>query len=166
MLSPEVMKQLNLPAFSFRILHRAGKPYIFDDFRKRYVALTPEEWVRQHFLRWLKDHLGYPGGLMAVEASLQYNRMPRRADAIIYGTGGNPLMIIECKAPEVAITQDVFDQVARYNYPFGVGYLVVTNGREHFCCVRDEKKQTWQFLEEVPPFSRLNSSPGTAPNKE
>ncbi len=150
------MQQLNLPAASLNIQDRSGKLYVFDLFRKRYVMLTPEEWVRQHFLRYLHEHKAYPAGLIAVEASLKYNRMARRADAIIYGSSGKPLMIIECKAAHIPISQDVFDQVARYNFPFGVAFLVVTNGLQHFCMLRDAASQEWVALNEIPPFQDIN----------
>ncbi len=151
------MQQLNLPAASLSIQNRSGKPYVFDLFRKRYVLLTPEEWVRQHFLRYLTEHKDYPSGLIAVEASLKYNRMARRADAIVYGSSGKPLMIIECKAAHIPITQDVFDQVARYNFPFGVAFLVVTNGMKHFCMLRDESAGQWVALDDIPAFHYINT---------
>ncbi len=149
------MHELNLPSFPLKIIKREGKRFVFDVFRKRYVVLSPEEWVRQNFLWWLKTHKGFPASLMVVEASLQYNRMPRRADAIVYGHKRKPVMIIECKSAEQKITQDVFDQVARYNFPFGVPYLLVTNGLEHFCCVRDNKAGAWRFLDEIPDYSAV-----------
>ncbi len=151
------MQQLNLPAASLNVRNRSGKPYVFDLFRKRYVLLTPEEWVRQHFLRYLYEHKSYPAGLIAVEASLKYNRMVRRADAIVYGSSGKPLMIIECKAPHIPISQDVFDQVARYNFPFGVAFLVVTNGMQHFCMLRDEAAQQWAAMDDIPHFHDINT---------
>ncbi len=126
-------------------------------FRKRFVVLTPEEWVRQNFLRFLCDYKSYPAGLIAVEASLQYNRMARRADAIVYGSSGKPLMIIEFKAADVKITQDVFDQVARYNFSFGVNYLIVTNGIQHYCVQMDTGTGTWETLPEIPSFSEINT---------
>ncbi len=150
------MRKLNLPAASLSIQDRSGKPYVFDQFRKRYVLLTPEEWVRQHFLRYLHEHKGYPSGLIAVEASLKYNRMARRADAIIYRSSGKPLMIIECKAAHVSISQDVFDQVARYNFSFGVPFLVVTNGLQHFCMLRDAASEQWVALNDIPHFHDIN----------
>ncbi len=150
------MQQLNLPVASLRIQNRSGKPYVFDLFRRRYILLTPEEWVRQHFLCYLHAHKGYPAGLIAVEASLKYNRMARRADAIVYGSSGKPLMIIECKAAHISISQDVFDQVARYNFPFGVAFLVVTNGLQHFCMLRDVVSEKWVALNDIPHFHEIN----------
>jgi len=161
------MQALNLPGFPLKTINISGKSQVFDVFRKRFVALTPEEWVRQHFLWWLKTDKGYPASLIAVEASLKYNRMSRRADAVVYDKTAKPVMIIECKSAMQKITQDVFDQVARYNFPFGVSYLVVTNGIEHYCCLRDEKAGKWRFLEEIPHYSGLaagNRLPGTTPS--
>lgn len=152
------MQALNLPMAELNMQQRNGKTWVFDVFRRRFVVLTPEEWVRQHFLWFLKAHRGYPAGLVAVEASLQYNRMARRADAIVYGSAGKPLMIIECKAAEVPITQDVFDQVARYNFPFGVDYLVVTNGMRHFCVKRDAAAGRWQHLDDIPSYPEINGT--------
>ncbi|MFO7977706.1 MAG: type I restriction enzyme HsdR N-terminal domain-containing protein [Bacteroidales bacterium] len=150
-----LMQPLNLPAYPFRMRQQGDKALIFDAFRKKYVALTPEEWVRQHFLAWLALEKFYPVGLIAVEAPLKYHRMAKRADAIIYDQQGKALMIIECKAPEVKITQKVFDQVARYNLPFQVAYLVVTNGMEHFCCKMNDAAQGWAFLDQVPDYLNL-----------
>ncbi len=149
------MHDLNLPSFPLKIIKKEGKELVFDIFRKRYVILSPEEWVRQHFLWWLKTHKGFPASLIIVEASLQYNRMQKRADAIVFGPERKPVMIIECKSAEQKITQDVFDQIARYNYPFGVPVLAVTNGLEHYCCVRDTRAGKWRFLDEVPDYSFL-----------
>lgn len=144
---------LNLPVFEWKIVEKDGKRLIFDIFRKKYVALTPEEWVRQHFLRWLTRDKAYPSGLISVETSLVYNKMNRRADAIVYGRNGQPLMIIECKAPHIKIDQDVFDQAAMYNFPMGVKYLAVTNGLSHFCCHRNN--DGWSFLKDMPAYDTI-----------
>jgi len=151
------MHELNLPSVSLNIQNRSGKTCVFDVFRKRFVVLTPEEWVRQSFLRFLCEHKAYPAGLIAVETSLHYNRLAKRADAIVYNTLGKPLMIIECKAPDVKITQEVFDQVARYNFSFGVDYLTVTNGMQHFCVKRDANASHWDSLHDIPPFNHINA---------
>ncbi len=151
------MQALNLPPVSLNIRNRSGKTCVFDIFRKRFVVLTPEEWVRQRFLRFLCEHKAYPLGLIVVEASLQYNRLAKRADAIVYGTSGKPLMIIECKAPDVKITQEVFDQVARYNFSFGVDYLAVTNGLQHYCVQRNAQASYWDALDDIPQFYAINT---------
>ena len=147
------MQQLSLPTFNFKLRNEIGKVSIFDTFRKKYVALTPEEWVRQHFLHWLVNYKGFPSGLIAVETSLKYNRLKKRADAIVYNKSGKPMMIVECKAPEVTITQDAFDQIAIYNYKVGVKYLAVTNGLKHFCCQWMTSSGSWMFLEDFPDFN-------------
>ncbi len=152
-----LMQALNLPEVSLNIQNRSGKTCVFDIFRKRFVVLTPEEWVRQRFLRFLCDYKKYPVGLIAVEASLQYNRLAKRADAIVYGTIGKPLMIIECKAPDVKITQEVFDQVARYNFSFGVDYLTVTNGIQHYCVKRNAEASIWEAQGDIPSFNNINA---------
>ena len=122
------------------------------------MALTPEEWVRQHFLAWLSVEKDYPAGLISVEAPLKYHRLQKRADGVIYHRSGIPLMVVECKAPSVKITQEVFDQVARYNMAFGVPFLAVTNGLEHFCCRRSEIFPGWVFLEEIPSYHALEAA--------
>ncbi len=150
------MNPLNLPAYNCKLRQEPEKTLIFDPFRKKYVVLTPEEWVRQHFLHWLVNHKGYPLGLIAVETALKYIKMNKRADAIVYSNTGKPQMIIECKAPEVKISQDAFDQIARYNYSFGVKFLAVTNGMQHYCCRMKEDTESWQFLEEFPDYQHLS----------
>ncbi len=127
---------------------------IFDVFRNKYVRFTPEEWVRQNFLTWLHKHKGYPTGLIAVESSTKYNRLVKRADAIIYANDGKPKMVVECKAPEVKITQEVLDQVALYNVSINANYIAVTNGMEHYCCKLHQETR-WIFLNQVPDFSEL-----------
>ena len=148
------MCQLNLPSFSFKFSEENGEKRIFDFFRKKFVTLTPEEWVRQNFLVWLHKHKEYPAGLIAVESSTKYNKLAKRADAIIYGNDGKPKMVIECKAPEVKITQDAFDQAARYNFSLKAEYITITNGLEHFCCKVD-KQNAWTFLDNIPDYKEL-----------
>ena len=149
------MQALNLPPANLTIREEGGKQVVFDNFRRRFVALTPEEWVRQHFLHWLVTQKAYPQGLIAVETTLPYLRLKKRADAIVYSQSGQPLMIIECKSPDIQITQHVFDQVARYNKPFGVAYLAVTNGIAHYCSRWLPSPATWQFLDTFPDYSQL-----------
>jgi len=146
------MQELNLPQYQFKLKESAGKIQIFDAFRKKYVVLTPEEWVRQNFLQYLVTEKKYAPSLIALEAALKYNELQKRADILVYDKQGSPFLLVECKAPEVKISQDVFDQVARYNMSFRVTYLVVTNGLDHFCCKMDYEKNSYQFLEEIPVF--------------
>jgi hypothetical protein len=149
------MIQLNLPKCLLRFSNRATGTFVFDAFRKKYVALTPEEWVRQNFLSWLVNDLGYPRGLIAVEAPLKYNTLQKRADAIVYNRQGSPLMMIECKSAHVEITQDTFLQAARYNFNFNCKYLVLTNGLSHYCSELDLEKKTFRYLEEIPLYDQL-----------
>ncbi|MFN3555295.1 MAG: type I restriction enzyme HsdR N-terminal domain-containing protein [Bacteroidales bacterium] len=149
------MQNLNLPAFAHKTRQMGKRLMIFDPFRKQWVVLTPEEWVRQHFLHWLCDSWGYPRGLMAVETSLKYNQLSMRADAVVYGQQGQPLMIIECKAPHVTIDQQTLEQAARYNFAFNTRYLMLTNGLQHYCCSIDTASGSLTFLEQIPHFSQL-----------
>ncbi len=152
-----MMPPLNLPAYEPRIREQnSGKPEIFDRVRKKFVRLTPEEWVRQHFLNYLTAHKGYPASLIAVEAALKYNRLVKRSDILVYGPGGKPLLVVECKAPEVEVSQAVFDQVAMYNMSLLVGFVVVTNGLEHFACKISHENKSYTFLKEIPDYETLN----------
>lgn len=146
------MQALNLPPYQFKLKNNGAKSHIFDAIRKKYVVLTPEEWVRQNFLQYLIREKKYPASLIAVEAGLKYNQLQKRMDVLIYDKQGSPHLMVECKAPEVKITQDVFDQVARYNMVFKVKYLVVTNGLHHFCCLMDYTTNSYVYLEQIPVF--------------
>jgi hypothetical protein len=146
------MQQLNLPKYNFRLKEENKIIYIFDQFRKKYLVLTPEEWVRQNFIRFLVDEKKYPPSLISIEVGLKYNTLQKRADVLIYNTHGQPYLMIECKAPGIRISQETFHQIAVYNMAFKVNYLVVTNGLEHFCCRMDYTNNTYQFLKEVPDF--------------
>ena len=147
------MQVLNLPEYSFKIKSEGQRKYIFDNIRKRYVVLTPEEWVRQNMIAWMTQEKNYPASLISVELQMKVNRMERRADIVLFGREGKPLMIIECKAPGVRITQKAFDQAARYNIDMKVEYLVVTNGLVHYCARINHRERRWEFLEEIPDFS-------------
>lgn len=149
------MEQLNFPGFRFRTRYTDEGMQIWDEIRKKYVTLTPEEWVRQNLVKYLTEIKKYPASLIRVEAGIMLNRMPRRADLIVYNNKGTPLVIAECKAPSVKITQPVFDQIARYNIPLRVKYLVVTNGINHYCCLIEEGNNTYTFLNEIPGYSDL-----------
>jgi hypothetical protein len=149
------MKQLNLPGYEFSTTQKEGLTMIFDAYRRRWVKLTPEEWVRQNFIRYLVEEKHYPATLIAVEHSLKINRQVFRADAVVFSNNGQPLLVVECKAPEVKITQKVFEQIVRYNFEFQVDYLIVTNGLSHFCCKIDKGNQTYEFLKEIPEYSIL-----------
>ena len=146
------MKMLNLPKYQFKVKQQGARTQIFDSIRKKYVALTPEEWVRQNFLQYLIHEKKFPSSLISIEAGLKYNQLQKRMDVLVYDKQGSPYLMVECKAPEVKITQDAFDQIARYNMVFKVKYLVVTNGLHHFCCLMDYEKNSYSYLEEVPVF--------------
>lgn len=144
------MQELNLPPFDYKIIEKDSKPFIFDVIRRQYVALTPEEWVRQHFVHFLISHKGYPQALMANEVQLKLNGMSRRCDTVIYDRTLRPRVIVEYKAPTVNITQQVFDQICRYNMVLQVEYLIVSNGLAHYCCKMDYTTRSYTFLREVP----------------
>lgn len=146
------MQPLNLPPYSFKVRQQEGRAQIFDTIRKKYVALTPEEWVRQHFMQFLIQEKQFPASLIGIEIGLKYNNLQKRADILAYDKQGKPLLMVECKAPEVKITQDVFDQIARYNMAFKVKYLVITNGINHFCCLMDYNTETYHYQEFIPDF--------------
>jgi hypothetical protein len=151
------MKVLNFPECEFNMQRVGETAYIFDPIRKKYVALTPEEWVRQHLLHFLIEDRKCPPALMAVEVGFVYNKMPRRADVIVYDRKGKPLLVGECKAPDLAIRQAAFDQIARYNSVIGGRYLVVTNGLVHYCFQVDRLTHTYHFLDDLPYYDDLTS---------
>lgn len=149
------MKQLNLPHYSFRIKGEPGKESILDPIRKKFVKLTPEEWVRQNFVRYLIEEGKYPPGLIGIEVSSDYNKMKRRVDVLIHNRKGEPVMIVECKAPEVPVNDKVFDQIVCYNMGFRVPYLIVTNGLDHYACKINVEEKKYEFLLVIPLFEDL-----------
>lgn len=146
------MQPLNLPTYKFRIKSNENKYSIFDIIRKKYIVLTPEEWVRQHYIHYLIEEKGYPISLIAVEKKLSINNLTKRTDILVFNTAGTPEIIVECKAPSIKITQDSFDQIARYNLKLNANYLIVTNGLNHFYCKMDYKNEQYIFLEDIPNF--------------
>ena len=150
------MKELNLPGIDLRIRNIEGRQEVFDVVRKRHVRLTAEEWVRQHFLHFMINQKKVPLSLIAVETSIKFNNLSKRCDIVVYNRNGKPALVVECKAPEIEISQEVFNQVAMYNMTLKVKYLVVTNGREHYSCRIDFEKGSFQFLEDIPDFEELN----------
>lgn len=123
---------------------------VFDRLRKKYVAMTPEEYVRQHFTAWMTESLGYPASLIGNEVSIRLNDTCRRCDTVVFRSDGTPAVIVEYKAPTVPITQSVFDQIARYNMTLRSRYLIVSNGMRHFCCEMDYEKNDYRFLPYIP----------------
>jgi len=149
------MQKLNLPEYSFRIKTKEGKSFIFDALRKKFMRLTPEEWVRQNFVQFLITDKKYSISLIAVETLVKVNNNPQRADLVIFDRSGNPLMVAEFKAPEVKIDQKTFDQIVRYNMQLKVPFLIVSNGMQHYCCKIDYDDNSYAFLPEVPEFAGI-----------
>lgn len=149
------MLALNLPAFNIKTDQREGKHVVFDEIRRRYVALTPEEWVRQHFINFLIEYKGYPKSLLANEVQINLNGTKKRCDTVLYRRDFTARMIIEYKAPDVEITQAVFNQITRYNMVLRVDYLIVSNGIHHYCCQMDYNNNNYSFLKDVPEYTEL-----------
>ncbi|MDR1646115.1 MAG: type I restriction enzyme HsdR N-terminal domain-containing protein [Tannerellaceae bacterium] len=149
------MLVLNLPVFNVKIKEKGGKRMIYDQLRRKYVALTPEEWVRQHFINYLISEKRYPAGLLGNEVTLRQNETSRRCDTIVYNRFLTPLMILEYKSPDVLIKRAVFDQICRYNASLRVRYLTVSNGILHFCCRIDYETQSYSFLKSIPDYDEL-----------
>ncbi len=147
-----VMQRLNLPEYSLKIKNENGKTFVFDSIRKKFVVLTPEEWVRQNFIQYLIHEKNFPASLMAVEKQLIVNDKSCRFDLLIYNRKAQPEIIVEFKAPEVKISQDTFDQAVRYNMALKVKYIVVSNGMQHFACEINYEKNSYSFLKEIPGF--------------
>lgn len=146
------MIRLNLPQYTFRIKSKENKLYIFDPNRKKEVLLTDEEWVRQHFVEYLVQDKKYPRSWIAVEKQCKVEKMTKRTDIVVFDRSGEADIIVECKAPQIKITQDTFDQIARYNLQLKANYLIVTNGLDHFYCQMDHKAQKYKFLKDIPGF--------------
>jgi len=149
------MQKLNLPEYSFRIITKKGKFYLFDALRKKYVRLTSEEWVRQNFIQFLIVEKKFSVALIAVEAGVKVNNNPQRADLVVFDRSGNPVLVAEFKAPEIKISQQTFDQIVRYNMQLKVKFLIVSNGLDHFCCQINYLDNSYVYLAEIPDFSAL-----------
>lgn len=143
---------LNIPLSELRLKSENGEIKVYDPARDKFVSLTPEEFVRQHFVEWLIRDYGYPRSLIANEAGVKVNDTKKRCDTIVYNRQENPLMIVEYKAPGVNINQDTFDQIVRYNMALRARYLVVSNGLRHYCCVIDYKNNTYNFIPQIPHY--------------
>ncbi|MDE6308556.1 MAG: type I restriction enzyme HsdR N-terminal domain-containing protein [Muribaculaceae bacterium] len=145
------MPKLNLPNIQAQIRTcDDGVTRIYDPLRRKFVALTPEEWVRQHFTAYMIDHCGYPSGLMANEVSIKLNDTLKRCDTVLFDMARRPMLIVEYKAPHIAITQRVFDQIVRYNMVLKARMVVVSNGLSHYCCEIDYSNHTYRFAERLP----------------
>ena len=149
------MFALNLPPYSTNIVTHDGQEMIFDVLRRIFVALTPEEWVRQHFIHFLINNKHYPNTLLANEVSITLNGMTRRCDSVLYGKDLTPRMIIEYKAPTVKINQKVFSQINAYNAVLRVPYIIASNGITHYCCKLNQGGNAYEFLDEIPNYETL-----------
>ena len=149
------MVKLNLPEYQYNVKKEEGKVWIFDIIRKRFIVLTPEEWVRQHFVNFLISVLNYPKALMKIETGLVYNKLNKRSDIIIHDRQGMPWMVIECKAPDQKLSQQTLEQVAMYNASFKAKYIAVTNGLTHLCCEIDWNERKTFALGDFPPYETL-----------
>jgi len=152
------MQPLNLPDHGVKTKQTPEGDTVFDPVRRKWVALTPEEWVRQHFLLFLVNDLKCPASLIAVERSLTLHGMTKRADLVVHGNDGSPLALVECKAPSVKLDQAVFEQASRYNIVFRVAFLFVTNGLQHYCCRVEHSTGAVHFLSEMPGFEVMSGS--------
>lgn len=149
------MQSLNLPPYTARLSEKNGKRYIYDPLRHKEVALTPEEWVRQHFVNFLITVKGYPPERIANEVSIRLNTTSKRCDTVIYDDFLQPLVVVEYKAPEIAITDSVFEQISRYNSVLRVPYLIVSNGLTHYCCRMDYRTMQCGFMEAIPSYATI-----------
>ena len=146
------MQKLNFPAYTFRFKNSENKVAIFDVIRKKFIILTPEEWVRQHTVQFLLEEKKYPKSYINVEKLIKVNDISKRYDVAVFKPNGELFLLIECKAPEVPISQDTFDQIARYNLKLKAEYLMVTNGLNHYFCQMDFENEKYVFLKELPNF--------------
>lgn len=146
------MQDLNLPYFNIRIKKTNKNTLVFDPIRKKYVILTPEEWVRQHFINYLVNYLNYPKSLIKVEFNIKYNQLDKRPDILVFNNNGEPHLIIECKSTQVKITQNVLEQVSLYNNSVKAVHCIVTNGLQHICWGRHQSNNKIEFSKKIPEF--------------
>lgn len=148
------MIRLNLPTYVFKYKKENSKTYIFDTIRKKYIILTPEEWVRQNIVRFLTKDRNYPASLFAIEMGIDVLQTKKRCDVIVYDNKGLPQLVVECKSPKIKINQAAFDQIARYNMTLKTKLLIVTNGLEHYTCTMDHDNKCYKFLKDIPFYSQ------------
>jgi hypothetical protein len=149
----EQLQPLNLPPYPFKISDSNGQLTLFDEIRKKHLVITPEEWVRQHFVQYLINQKKYPKTLIKLEGGVKLNGMARRTDIVVFNPAGEKILMVECKAPSVTINQKVFDQVARYNITHKIGLLAVTNGLQHYYCTVDFNNHNYKFIEDLPEYN-------------
>ena len=151
------MMKLNLPEFEFIYKEKNNKKYIFDEIRRKYLFLTPEEWVRQNFVKYLINYKNYPAALIALEMPFVMHALDKRSDIVVYNNKGKIALLAECKSPDISISQKTFDQVASYNLKLNAKILILTNGISHYSCMPDYEKRKWIYLENIPDFNELKS---------
>lgn len=151
----DLLQPLELPPYPFKIIDKNGQLTLFDELRKKHIIITPEEWVRQHFVQYLINQKKYPKTLIKLEGGLRMNGMAKRTDIVAFNPAGGKILMVECKAPSVAINQKVFDQIARYNMTHRVGLLAVSNGLQHYYCRIDFENGAYKFIEELPAYNEL-----------
>jgi len=149
------MQPLNLPTYLFNTKSENGRTYIFDSIRRKFIVLTPEEWVRQNFISYLNKEKQFPLSLIGVETELRFNKLRKRTDILLFNRTGNVKAIVECKSPEVQLNKKTFEQVLRYNLVYKVPYIIITNGLNHFCCKLNYLANNYEFTKEIPDFKTL-----------
>jgi type I site-specific restriction endonuclease len=150
-----IVQKLNFPPYSIQTKEVDGKTHVFDEIRKKHLVCTPEEWVRQHMIKYLINEKLCPRGLIALESGLKVNTLQKRSDILVYSKEGNPLILVECKAPSIKLSQETFDQAARYNQTLKAPYLMITNGLKHFGAMIDFEKNNYKVIQELPPYPIL-----------
>jgi len=151
----DLLQPLNLPPYPFKIRDNNGQLTLFDETRKKHIVITPEEWVRQHFVQYLINQKRYPKALIKLEGGLRLHGMAKRSDIVVFNPSGDKILMVECKAPSVTIDQKAFDQIARYNMTHKIASLAVTNGLQHYYCHIDFEKQAYKFIEDLPAYNEL-----------
>ena len=151
------MLNLNFPQYDFRFKNSQNKIAVFDEFRKKFVILTPEEWVRQHCAQYLMQEKNFPKSLISVEKQLKLGKLTKRYDVLVYDSEGQIHLIVECKAPNIKISQETFDQIARYNLSLKAKYLMITNGLQHYYCQLDYEAEKYHFLQDIPDYQNSDS---------
>lgn len=144
------MQPLNFSAYTFRFKNSENKTAIFDEIRKKFVVLTPEEWVRQHVIQFLVTEMKYPKSWINVEKVIKINGLTKRYDIVVFNPNGSLFLLVECKAPKITLTQETFNQIARYNLTLNAQYLMVTNGLNHYFCQMDFQNEKYHFLQNLP----------------
>ena len=147
------MQKLNFPDYAFRFKSSENRVAIFDDIRKKFILLTPEEWVRQHVVKFLAEQKNYPKSHINVEKIIKLNGLTKRYDVVVFQSDGKILLLVECKAPEVPISQNTFDQIARYNLKMDAAYMMVTNGLNHYFCQMDYEQEQYRFRPDIPTYN-------------